>query len=166
MPRDCKLILEITDHTRNWIAKIQVNDKSLTHQARYGTKRYQRLTFSDSKGNRVQATIFDSDISLFQHTFSPMKSYYVSDACVNPIDPKYRYVSNNYQWIINNRTRVEDVEENEEDVSEEIYKFVPFNDLNAHMNSDTNRFCCYCLGCLTNENGKIRHNYSSRNYSY
>lgn len=51
MAEDCKKIVDITNHTTNWTAKITVSEKSNARQSRSGTKRYQNLIFSDSEVN-------------------------------------------------------------------------------------------------------------------
>ncbi|KAF8402482.1 hypothetical protein HHK36_010567 [Tetracentron sinense] len=101
MARVQKLISEINDQTRYWI----------------------------TKGNQVQAMIFNDNISKFENLFCPSKEYYVSNALVTPIDQRYKYVNNEYQWIINNRTRVREVEEGNQEIRREMYNFVPFHEL-------------------------------------
>ncbi|KAF8403060.1 hypothetical protein HHK36_011154 [Tetracentron sinense] len=135
MPRDYKLISEITNHTRNWTVKIKVNEKSARRQSQNSSKTYQRLTLSDCKGNRVQATIFDDDINILKNTLSPLKDYYISNAHVRTIEPRFRYVENNYQWIINNHSRIEEITGEEENIKEESYSFISFNNLNDYINS-------------------------------
>lgn len=64
MARDCKKILDITNHTTNWLAKIKVNEKSNARWSRDGAKRYQNLIFSDSEVNRPSYVYL-----LFLHDF-------------------------------------------------------------------------------------------------
>ncbi|KAF8364542.1 hypothetical protein HHK36_033488 [Tetracentron sinense] len=129
MARVQKLISEINDQTRYWITKVHVDDKIPVRDSRTTGKKYQRITLSDSQGNQVQAMIFNDNISKFENLFCPSKEYYVSNALVTPIDQRYKYVNNEYQWIINNRTRVREVEEGNQEIRREMYNFVPFHEL-------------------------------------
>ncbi|KAF8405772.1 hypothetical protein HHK36_007850 [Tetracentron sinense] len=129
MARVLKLISEINDQTRYWMTKVHVDDKIPVRESRTTGKKYQRITLSDSQGNQVQAIIFNDNISKFENSFYPSKEYYVSNALVTPIEQRYKYVNNEYQWIINNRTRVREVEEGSQEVRREMYNFVSFREL-------------------------------------
>ncbi|XXG85611.1 hypothetical protein AAC387_Pa11g0658 [Persea americana] len=97
MPRDCKKILDITNHTTNWLAKIKVNEKSNAHWSRDGAKRYQNLIFSDPEGKRVRTTIFDNVIDFFQDTFTVLKSYYISNVIFRLARPEYKFGDTKFQ---------------------------------------------------------------------
>ncbi|XP_042958174.1 ATP-dependent DNA helicase PIF1-like [Carya illinoinensis] len=88
-----------------------------------------------STGNQLQATIFDKDIDSRQDTLHIFQSYYISNAYVKPLDPKYRIETYEYQWILNAKTIIEEVPMDEGQLEPPKYQLIPFNELDAYKNS-------------------------------
>ena len=79
--------------------------------------------------------MFDKDIDSRDNTLHLFQSYYISNAYVKPLDPKYRIEKYEYQWILNSRTIIEEVPKDEEQLEPPKYQLVPFNELDAYKNS-------------------------------
>ena len=62
----------------------------------------------------MQTCIFGEDIAILQDTLHIFRSYYIKNAYVKAIQPQYRIVNNEYQWIINTKTLVKEAEQVEE----------------------------------------------------
>ncbi|XP_042972733.1 uncharacterized protein LOC122304524 [Carya illinoinensis] len=63
------------------------------------------------------------------------KSYYISNAYVKPLDPKYRIETYEYQWILNAKTIIEEVPKDERQLEPPKYQLISFNELDAYKNS-------------------------------
>ena len=88
------------------------------------------------QGNRVQAVIFSRDIQLHEDTLIQARTYFITNALVKPIPTKLRLVDRNYQWIINTRTVIEDVSEDEISFHTTEYSFVPFDEFHKYIDLD------------------------------
>ncbi|XP_042941344.1 uncharacterized protein LOC122276004 [Carya illinoinensis] len=88
-----------------------------------------------STGNQLQATIFDKDIDSRQDSLHIFQSYYISNAYVKPLDPKYRIETYEYQWILNAKTIIEEVPKDEGQLEPPKYQLILFNELDAYKNS-------------------------------
>ncbi|XP_041027886.1 replication protein A 70 kDa DNA-binding subunit B-like [Juglans microcarpa x Juglans regia] len=128
-------IKDITPNTRNWKMKMIVADKSPKRTGQRSPVKYQSLTLIDPEGNRVQATMFDKDIDSRDDTLHIFQSYYISNAYVRPLDPRYRIETHEYQWILNSRTIIEEVLKDEEQLELPKYQLIPFNEFDAYKNS-------------------------------
>ncbi|KAF4348314.1 hypothetical protein G4B88_028215 [Cannabis sativa] len=87
---------------------------------------------------RIQAALFDDVIELYKNTLIMHKSYYISNAHVKRMDPRYNYLKNKYEWILNRSTLVEEVKEQEDqDVipSPPAFSFIPFTSFQQYMDS-------------------------------
>ncbi|XP_035539697.1 uncharacterized protein LOC118344048 [Juglans regia] len=126
---------DITPSTRNWKIKMIVADKSPKRTGQRSPVKYQSLTLIDPEGNRVQATMFDKDIDSRDDTLHIFRSYYISNAYVRPLDPKYRIETHEYQWILNSKTIIEEVPKDEEQLEVPKYQLIPFNELDAYKDS-------------------------------
>uniref|UniRef100_A0A7N2KP18 DUF223 domain-containing protein n=1 Tax=Quercus lobata TaxID=97700 RepID=A0A7N2KP18_QUELO len=89
-----------------------------------GVSTYQRLILIDKEGNRVQAVLFGHDIQLHDDTLIQARTYFITNA-LKPIPTKLRLVDHNYRWIINTRTVIKDVLEDEISFHTTEYSFVP-----------------------------------------
>ncbi|KAK9277826.1 hypothetical protein L1049_027382 [Liquidambar formosana] len=133
MARQTKFIVDIIPMTRQpWTIKVLVDNKTQPRNPISGSTKYQRILLCDSKGTEVQATIFGDDIGLFKDILIESKKYYISNANVRPIQHKHRIVTNDYQWIINSRTLVEEVEAEEVVPYPQPSKFVPLEHLKKY----------------------------------
>ncbi|KAL2502675.1 replication protein A 70 kDa DNA-binding subunit B-like [Forsythia ovata] len=54
----------------------------------------------ENKGNKVQATIYDNNITAFQNKLLLSKTYLVSNATVKHTKAQYRSVAGDVQWTI------------------------------------------------------------------
>ncbi|KAL0291749.1 UNVERIFIED_CONTAM: hypothetical protein Scaly_2621600 [Sesamum calycinum] len=61
-------------------------------------------TGNSVKGTKVQAVIYSPDMSLMEDVLQLQETYYISNAKVTFVEPKYRMVPNMYQWIISRTT--------------------------------------------------------------
>ncbi|XP_042964622.1 uncharacterized protein LOC122298841 [Carya illinoinensis] len=90
-------IKDITPSTRDWKIKMIVAEKSPKRTGQRSPVKYQSLTLIDPEENQLQATIFDKDIDSRQDTLHIFQSYYINNAYVKPLDPKYRIETHEYQ---------------------------------------------------------------------
>ncbi|XP_042969224.1 replication protein A 70 kDa DNA-binding subunit B-like [Carya illinoinensis] len=128
-------IKDITPSTRDWKIKMIVAEKSPKRTGQRSPVKYQSLTLIDPEENQLQATIFDKDIDSRQDTLHIFQSYYISNAYVKPLDPKYRIETYEYQWILNAKTIIEEVPKDEGQLEPPKYQLIPFNELDAYKNS-------------------------------
>ncbi|XP_042940518.1 uncharacterized protein LOC122275493 [Carya illinoinensis] len=128
-------IKDITPKTKNWKIKMIVAEKSPKRISQRTAVKYQNLILIDKEGNRVQATMFGTDIDPRENTLKILQSYYIIDAYVKPVDPKYKIGEYQYQWTLNSKTIIEDVPQNEEQIDAPKYEIIPFKDLEAYRGS-------------------------------
>ncbi|XP_041009523.1 ATP-dependent DNA helicase pif1-like [Juglans microcarpa x Juglans regia] len=88
-------------------------------------------------GNRLQATIFGKDIDLRNDMLHIFRSYYISNAYVKPLDPKHRIEAHEYQWILNSRTIIENIPDDEVELQPPEYDIIPFTNLHDYKNTGT-----------------------------
>ena len=89
------------------------------------------------QGNRLQATIFDKDIDLRNDMLHIFRSYYISNAYVKPLDPRHRIEAHEYQWILNSRTIIENIQDNEVELQPPEYDIIPFTNLHEYKDTGT-----------------------------
>ncbi|XP_041011406.1 replication protein A 70 kDa DNA-binding subunit B-like [Juglans microcarpa x Juglans regia] len=89
------------------------------------------------RGNRLQATIFGKDIDLRNDMLHIFRSYYISNAYVKPLDPKHRIEAYEYQWILNSRTIIENIPDDEVELQPPEYDIIPFTNLHDYKNTGT-----------------------------
>ena len=94
------------------------------------------------KGTRIQANILQTGIELFEETLHSSRSYYVSNAYVRPIKTDYRVVENNFEWIINNTTLVEESQDHNILKFPNVFGVVRFADFHRYIASTTD-ICNY-----------------------
>ena len=88
------------------------------------------------QGNRVQAVIFGKDIDLRNDTLYIYQSYYIANALVRTMDPRHQRGPYQFQWTINSKTIVEEIEEDEPALRPPEYNLVPLNELGVHIDTD------------------------------
>ncbi|KAK1565434.1 hypothetical protein Q3G72_026429 [Acer saccharum] len=115
-----------------------VAEKSMPRNARQNSSKYQHLILVDTQGTGIQATIFDKNIRAFEDTLTVFKKYHITNANVRPILPDHRVVNNEYQWIIDGGTTVEEIEK--EDIAGTSkntpeFSFVLFSRLDNYIDS-------------------------------
>ncbi|KAK1572455.1 hypothetical protein Q3G72_032837 [Acer saccharum] len=89
-------------------------------------------------GTRIQATIFDKNIRAFEDTLIVFKKYHITNANVRPILSDHRVVNNEYQWIIDGGTMVEEIEKKDivgTSKNTPEFSFVPFSRLDNYIDS-------------------------------
>ncbi|XP_042950349.1 replication protein A 70 kDa DNA-binding subunit D-like [Carya illinoinensis] len=128
-------IKDITPKTRDWKIKMLVVEKSPKRIGQHSSVKYQNLMLVDEQGNRLQATIFGNDINSREDSLQMFRSYYIINAYVKLLDPKYQTESHQYQWIINAKTIIEEIPENEQQVKIPKYNLIPINELDAYKDS-------------------------------
>ncbi|CDP10339.1 unnamed protein product [Coffea canephora] len=94
----------------NWTAIVQVIEKKKVQVSRNG-KRYQKLVFVDSQGQTAQALIYAGDIMFFRKYFEPYRRYYVSNARIQNVLPRYSTYPNECSWTIDNSMLVQEINE-------------------------------------------------------
>ncbi|KAL0305019.1 UNVERIFIED_CONTAM: hypothetical protein Scaly_2999400 [Sesamum calycinum] len=62
------------------------------------------IDLMEKNGTKVQAVIYNPDMSLMEDVLQLQETYYISNAKVTFVEPKYRMVPNMYQWIISRTT--------------------------------------------------------------
>ncbi|XP_062089709.1 uncharacterized protein LOC133796232 [Humulus lupulus] len=86
-------------------------------------------------GNRVQSVIFETDTNSREDTLKLFHSYYISDALVKNANPRYKIGTYEYDWTLNTRTLIEDVEEHDNQIEAPKYNIVPFTYLHSYKYS-------------------------------
>ncbi|XP_035541237.1 uncharacterized protein LOC118344509 [Juglans regia] len=89
------------------------------------------------RGNRLQATIFGKDIDLRNDMLHIFRSYYISNAYVKPLDPRHRIEAHEYQWILNLRTIIENIPDDEVELQPPEYDIIPFTNLHDYKDTGT-----------------------------
>ena len=87
------------------------------------------------QGTKIQASILQIDIELFEETLHPSRSYYVSNAYVRPIKTDYWVVENSFEWIINDTTMVEESQYHNILEFPNVFGFVCFADFHRYIDS-------------------------------
>ncbi|KAL2531522.1 replication protein A 70 kDa DNA-binding subunit B-like [Abeliophyllum distichum] len=119
----------------SWTAKVVVAEKNVSRTAQRSPVKYQNMVLVDPQGNKVHATIYNNDITAFQDTLLLSKTYLISNATVRHTDPKYKATAGPVQWTINGRTRIEELDENHDDLVFSTYDLVSFDNLQEYMDS-------------------------------
>lgn len=87
------------------------------------------------QGIKVQVTILQEDIELFEDKFEILEYYFVSNAYVRPIVHDFQVFDNNYEWIINHSTVAKHIQNESYDNCSIIFHFTSFNDLHKCINT-------------------------------
>ncbi|KAG8382348.1 hypothetical protein BUALT_Bualt05G0068000 [Buddleja alternifolia] len=130
-------VSEITPSTKNWTAKVLVIQKLNPRQSRAGSKKYQRFLFIDKDETKLQAIAYSPDIDLMQNIPQLLETYYISNAKVTVVDPRFQVVPHMYQWIINRRTAIKHVNDDALPREFGIPHFARFVDILPSEDSDT-----------------------------
>ncbi|KAL2521563.1 Replication protein A 70 kDa DNA-binding subunit B [Forsythia ovata] len=137
MGEDYKFIPAITPTTTNWTAKVVVLEKTSARTAFHSPTKYQNVVLMDMERNKVQATIYDTNIQAFQDQLIPSRTYLISNAAVRLTKPQYRSTVGEVQWTISGRTKVQELQEDHTAFISSAYVFTPFSGLYEHMDSKT-----------------------------
>ncbi|KAL2525432.1 ATP-dependent DNA helicase [Abeliophyllum distichum] len=87
MGEDYKFITAITPNTTTWTTKVVVLEKTSVRTAYHSPTKYQNVVLMDMERNRVQATIYDTNIQAFQDHLIPSRTYLISNAVVRLTKP-------------------------------------------------------------------------------
>ncbi|KAL2518971.1 Nucleic acid-binding [Abeliophyllum distichum] len=128
-----KLIPDVSPGQTSWTAKVVVAEKNVSRTAQRSPVKYQNMVLVDPQGNKVHATIYNNDITAFQDTLLLSKTYLISNATVRHTDPKYKATAGPVQWTINGRTRIEELDENHDDLVFSTYDLVSFDNLQEYI---------------------------------
>ncbi|KAM6577289.1 hypothetical protein CsatB_029126 [Cannabis sativa] len=90
-----------------------------------------------AKGTCTQLSLFGDSIEKFKDSFIIDKSYYISNAHVKKLELKFKMVESKYEWILNRRTVVEEVKQEDKDVFSPpvAFSFIPFSGLQQYIES-------------------------------
>ncbi|XP_071911771.1 uncharacterized protein [Coffea arabica] len=116
---------KINPELSDWTTIGQVLDKQKPQISRKGTS-YQKLVFVDAEGRKAQAMIYGGDIHFFKRHFQPFRRYYISNAKLETVQPRYSTYSNEYCWVIDNSTVVQQVYESEPPMLPDVFNFKPY----------------------------------------
>ncbi|XP_022848737.1 replication protein A 70 kDa DNA-binding subunit B-like [Olea europaea var. sylvestris] len=131
-----KLIPDIKPGESGWTVKAVVSEKCSPTKARNSPLKYQHIWLMDPKGNKVQATLFDSSITAFEDTLLLHKTYLISNAQVKETATYYRAQLGHIRWTINAKTNIVEVDEQFNSLLSSTYNFISFENLQRYM--DTN----------------------------
>ncbi|XP_071928195.1 replication protein A 70 kDa DNA-binding subunit B-like [Coffea arabica] len=118
----------------NWTAIVQVIEKQKVQVSRNG-KRYQKLVFVDSQGQTAQALIYAGDIMFFRKYFEPYRRYYVSNARIQNVLPRYSTYPNECSWTIDNSTLVQEIDEVDPPLIPNVFNFANYNSVYQHIDT-------------------------------
>ncbi|KAL2541181.1 replication protein A 70 kDa DNA-binding subunit B-like [Abeliophyllum distichum] len=130
MGNEFQLIREVSPGNAGWTVKVVVAEKFSPRVAKRN-----KISKFDSYGFIVQATLYDQNITAFQHELILGKTYLISNALVKEISAEYKAKSGEVQWTISGRTRIRRVEENNNNLFS-TYSFIDFEDLPKYMDSN------------------------------
>ncbi|KAH7861756.1 hypothetical protein Vadar_030423 [Vaccinium darrowii] len=137
MKKQMSMINEIQPGMRNWGANIIVTEKSLPKMATNG-KVYQKLMFRDSEGTRIQAVIFGNDIDTLGETLKIYHTYCIRNAMVQEIPTRHKIIESPNQWILSERTPIEEATVDDLSVRNLKYNFMPLGDTaNYYQTADS-----------------------------
>ncbi|KAH7836441.1 hypothetical protein Vadar_001250 [Vaccinium darrowii] len=137
MKKQMSMINEIQPGMRNWTANIIVTEKSLPKMATNG-KVYQKLMFRDSEGTRIQAVIFENDIDTLGETLKIYHTYCIRNATVQDIPTRHKIIESPNQWILSERTPIEEATVEDLSVRNLKYNFMPLGDIaNYYQTADS-----------------------------
>ncbi|XP_042962415.1 uncharacterized protein LOC122296677 [Carya illinoinensis] len=128
-------IKDISPAVKNWKIKMIVAEKSPKRTGQHSPVKYQNLTLIDQEGNRVQATMFGTDIDSRKNSLHIFRSYYITNAFVKPLDPKFRTESYEFQWILNSKTIIEEVPNDETHLKLPKFNFISIDQLDPYKDS-------------------------------
>ncbi|XP_071918923.1 replication protein A 70 kDa DNA-binding subunit D-like [Coffea arabica] len=80
--------------------------------------------------------IYGGDIHFFKRHFQPFRRYYISSAKLETVQPRYSTYSNEYCWVIDNSTVVQQVHESEPPMLPDIFNFKPYGRIYEHIDTD------------------------------
>ncbi|KAL2470865.1 Nucleic acid-binding [Abeliophyllum distichum] len=130
-----KLFPDISPSQTSWTTKVVVAQKNISRTAQRSPVKYQNMVLVDPQGNKVHATIYNNDITVFQDTLILSKAYLISNATGKHTNLKYRATAGPIQWTINGRTRIEEIDENHDDMVFSTYNLASFDGLQEYMDS-------------------------------
>ncbi|KAH7851549.1 hypothetical protein Vadar_013226 [Vaccinium darrowii] len=137
MKKQMSMINEIQPGMRNWGANIIVTEKSLPKMATNG-KVYQKLMFRDSEGTRIQAVIFGNDIDTLGETLKIYHTYCIRNATVQEIPTRHKIIESPNQWILSERTPIEEATVDDLSMRNLKYNFMPLGDIaNYYQTADS-----------------------------
>ncbi|KAM6584522.1 hypothetical protein CsatB_011524 [Cannabis sativa] len=92
-----------------------------------------------TQGTRVDAVIFAEDIEALEDTLHELHTYHISDARVNRTPARYLKNGTNYHfnWTLNSKTQVVEVQEEDKQISKPVHEFVSFKNLSSDKYSNT-----------------------------
>ncbi|KAL2456402.1 Nucleic acid-binding [Abeliophyllum distichum] len=133
-----KLIPEIsvTEKDKNWTAKVIVSEKTSARTSQNGSIRYQNLILMDPQKNKIQATLFDNHITAFEDLLLLSKTYLISNATIKLTKPEYVASVGPIHWVITGKTRVIEIQEDNNALLSSTYNFTPFDKLKEYMDVD------------------------------
>ncbi|KAM6563198.1 hypothetical protein CsatB_023196 [Cannabis sativa] len=140
MEKKIKSINEVGDGRKKWTAKVLVCNKFPPRMSSRSKSRFQHMILIDAQETHIQDALFDDVIERYKNTLIMHKSYYISNAHVKKMDPRYNYLKNKYEWILNRSTVVEEVKEQEDKdaiPSPPAFSFIAFTSLQQYMDSST-----------------------------
>ncbi|KAL0301968.1 UNVERIFIED_CONTAM: hypothetical protein Sradi_6473600 [Sesamum radiatum] len=94
-------------------------------------------TGNSVKGTKVQAVIYSPDMSLMEDVLQLQETYYISNAKVTFVEPKYRMVPHMYQWIISRTTVIRRVTDDSLPRELGAPEFKKFADIPLFLNSNS-----------------------------
>ncbi|KAK1303387.1 hypothetical protein QJS10_CPB11g01438 [Acorus calamus] len=103
------LLSAINEATKNWKIKVQVVQKLPPRISKNQNSKFHTIIFADEQGKMIQGTIFDEQIRQFDKTIQLNHNYYLSDAKIQRIPEKYRYVDHEYQLILEKQTKIQQI---------------------------------------------------------
>ncbi|CAA0830555.1 HXXXD-type acyl-transferase family protein [Striga hermonthica] len=112
MSRKFVQIKEVDDKTSAWTAIVQVVEKSHIQRGKPPKNvPYRRYLLTDSDGTKVSAVVYSVDLGVVSKKLVPYRRYYVSNAIVSAVDPKYQVSDYAYKWNLKKSTLIEPYEE-------------------------------------------------------
>ena len=88
------------------------------------------------QGRKAQAMIYGGDIHFFMRHFQPFRRYYISNAKLETVQPRYSTYSNEYCWVIDNSTVVQEVHESEPPMLPDVFNFKLYGRIYEHIDID------------------------------
>ncbi|KAL2468725.1 replication protein A 70 kDa DNA-binding subunit D-like [Forsythia ovata] len=135
MAETYKFISDINVRQQNWTSKVIVAEKYVAKTSHNHRTRYQNMVLIDMQGNKVQCALYNNDITAFKNTLIWSNTYLISNATVKLTDPKHVATVGPIQWIINGKTKVRPVQEDNRAFLFSTYQIASFANLHLHMDN-------------------------------
>ncbi|KAI8572003.1 hypothetical protein RHMOL_Rhmol01G0164900 [Rhododendron molle] len=100
---------DINHDFKNYTIQATIVEKAIPWKSAKSGSQYQRFVLQDIEGTRIQATVFGSNIRIFENTLKLFYTYSITNAGVDTTPEEFRFLEQRCQLNINARMPVEEM---------------------------------------------------------